>query len=369
VASVWIQPKNGKYLVRWYVDDPKAEKSETFAKLGNTKTPGTAKYRERELEEQLAKGTYVDPKLARQKLGAVVDKWISRAHAGSTEDLRQSFRNDLGELAGMSVGDIRAPHVRDWMDVLRNGRPWAKGQTALAPSTVKQRLTQLNTVLNQLVSDEVLMKNHAAGVKAPPVGNAVLPEDLMTLSEAHIILDAADDERLRAMCLVSMKCGLRPGEVAGLRVRDVLLAKGAIAVMQQVDSKHQQTNVLKTPSSRRVVGAPADLIDALKPFMVGKDLDDLLFVTSNGTTYNSADLGGWLKRRTAKSPLRRQYTWKDFRHFYASCLIYHGVNVKTVQQSMGHATATVTLNVYTHLWPNQEETVRIAVEEVWASVA
>jgi integrase len=368
MASVWIQPKNGKYLVRWYVDDPKAEKSETFTKLGNTKTPGTAKYRQRELEEQLAKGTYVDPKLGKQKLGAVVDKWAARANVESTEDIRQSFRNDLGDLAGMAVDDIRAPHVRDWLDVLRNGRPWAGG-TALAPGTVKRRLDMLKTVLNQLVSDEVLVKNHAANVKAPPVSSVVLPEDLMTLSDAQIILKEARDSRLRAMCSVSMKCGLRPAEVAGLRVRDILVDACSIAVMQQITRRRVATSVLKTETSRRIIAAPADLIADLTPFMQGKGLDDLLFTTANNRPYSSKDLGDWLARRTVSAGLPRQFTWKDFRHFYASCLIFQGINVKTVQKSMGHASASITLNVYTHLWPNQEAAVRSAVEDIWGLAA
>jgi hypothetical protein len=49
-------------------------------------------------------------------------------------------------------------------------------------------------------------------------------------------------------------------------------------------------------------------------------------------------------------------TFHDLRHVYASTLIAAGESVKTVQRRMGHRSAAVTLDVYTHLWPDSEET-------------
>lgn len=63
------------------------------------------------------------------------------------------------------------------------------------------------------------------------------------------------------------------------------------------------------------------------------------------------------------------YTWRDFRHFYASSLIRHGINVKTVQRRMGHASAKVTLDIYTHIWPDQDDKTREAIELVWFDAA
>ncbi len=39
-------------------------------------------------------------------------------------------------------------------------------------------------------------------------------------------------------------------------------------------------------------------------------------------------------------------------HFYASLLIHHGESVKVVQDRLGHASATMTLDTYGHLWPD-----------------
>jgi len=52
----------------------------------------------------------------------------------------------------------------------------------------------------------------------------------------------------------------------------------------------------------------------------------------------------------------------DMRHFYAGGLIAAGCDVVTVQRALGHASATTTLNTYSHLWPTAEDRTRNAAE-------
>jgi integrase len=56
----------------------------------------------------------------------------------------------------------------------------------------------------------------------------------------------------------------------------------------------------------------------------------------------------------------------DLRHFYASGLIAAGCDVVTVQRALGHASATVTLNTYAHLWPTAEDRTRAAAASMLA---
>ncbi|MEV8337035.1 tyrosine-type recombinase/integrase [Leucobacter sp. NPDC077196] len=67
----------------------------------------------------------------------------------------------------------------------------------------------------------------------------------------------------------------------------------------------------------------------------------------------------WAKTRTAASV--DGVRLHDLRHFYASGLIANGCDVVTVQQALGHAKATTTLNTYSHLWPTAEDKTRAAV--------
>jgi integrase len=54
----------------------------------------------------------------------------------------------------------------------------------------------------------------------------------------------------------------------------------------------------------------------------------------------------------------------QLRHYDASLLIRHAESVKVVQERLGHASAVEMLDTYSHLWPDDEDGTRAAVEEV-----
>jgi integrase len=57
------------------------------------------------------------------------------------------------------------------------------------------------------------------------------------------------------------------------------------------------------------------------------------------------------------------------RHYYASLLIHHDENIKTIQTRLGHGSARETLDTYAHLWPDSEDRTRAALDEALGSVA
>jgi integrase len=67
----------------------------------------------------------------------------------------------------------------------------------------------------------------------------------------------------------------------------------------------------------------------------------------------------------AKAPDVRYH---DLRRFYASALIRKGLSVKVVQARLSHASAVETLGVYGHLWPDDEDRTRQAVDSSWAAL-
>jgi integrase len=60
--------------------------------------------------------------------------------------------------------------------------------------------------------------------------------------------------------------------------------------------------------------------------------------------------------------LPRWATPHDLRHYYASLLIRHGASVKVVQSRLGHASAKTTLDTYGHLFPDEEDRTRDAID-------
>jgi integrase len=72
---------------------------------------------------------------------------------------------------------------------------------------------------------------------------------------------------------------------------------------------------------------------------------------------------GEIWRRTVASIDLPGLRFHDLRHFYASLLIHHGESVKVVHARLGHASASETLDTYSHLWPDNEERTRAAVDD------
>jgi integrase len=61
-------------------------------------------------------------------------------------------------------------------------------------------------------------------------------------------------------------------------------------------------------------------------------------------------------------------TFHDLRHHFASVLIGAGCSIKAVQEALGHANASETLDTYSHLWPADEDPMRVAVDAAWSRV-
>ena len=70
------------------------------------------------------------------------------------------------------------------------------------------------------------------------------------------------------------------------------------------------------------------------------------------------------QRIVARSDVDRdRVVFHELRHHYASVLIAAGNSVKVVQKRLGHASATETLDTYSHLWPDDEDQTRAAIEK------
>ncbi len=64
-----------------------------------------------------------------------------------------------------------------------------------------------------------------------------------------------------------------------------------------------------------------------------------------------------------------EHRYHGLRHHFASVLIAGGCSVKAVQKALGHASASETLDVYSHLWPDGDDLTRRAIDAAWRQSA
>ncbi len=112
----------------------------------------------------------------------------------------------------MALGDISRQFVREWVAGL---------SVDLAPASVHKTIGVLRQVLAMAVTENRLVINPVDGVELPPVSS--VEQRFLTLDQLHILADAAGAHR--PLVYVAGTTGLRFGELAELRWRDVDLDK------------------------------------------------------------------------------------------------------------------------------------------------
>ena len=151
-----------------------------------------------------------------------------------------------------------------------------------------------------------------------------------------------------------------------MKVTDVEWLRGVILVRRQLVSQPRvKLTEPKSRSSIRDVPVPRFVIELLAAHVErhGANEDGLVLHGRDGQPVRSARFGErW--RATSKA-VGVELRFHDLRHAFASALIAQGCDVVAVSHAMGHATPSITLNVYGHLWPSGEDRIRAAIEAAW----
>lgn len=169
------------------------------------------------------------------------------------------------------------------------------------------------------------------------------------------------------MILTQAGLGLRQGEACGLTVDRVDFLQRSVTVDRQLVTPRPgdvEFGRVKTEASNRTIPLPSSVGDVLAAHLVEFEpgAGGLLFTSRTGspirrTTYSDAF-------RSAADSVGVSASSHNLRHHSASLLIRAGLSVKAVQRYLGHATAAETLDTYGHLWPDDVERIRSAIDAV-----
>lgn len=247
--------------------------------------------------------------------------------------------------AGRADASITGAEVSAWV-----GGLVARG---LAPSTATRALATLRSILAFAVADGRVQHNVAASVPTPTSGQARREGRALTLDEVHA-LTAACAGPYRDVVPVLALAGLRWGELAGLQVGDRVSVPGpglrlSRAVLASGGGGALYVDTLKNNRARTV-----PLVDELVPIVdrwsAGKPPDVWLFDAPGGGPLRESNWKrsvGWMAAKAAAGvPTVRVH---DLRHTSASPWLAAGADPKVVQRVLGHATATMTMDLYGHM--------------------
>lgn len=309
------------------------------------------------VEVSKLRGEYVDPAAARATIGSLGPAWLARQSHLKPSALRvidSAWRVHVEpRWKDTAVSDIRRPDVQAWVATI--------GADRSATTTIRA-YGVLASILDDAVADRRTLANPARGVKLPRKRRR--EHVYLTHEQLHTLARESKDHG--TLVLVLGYCGLRWGEAIGLRVRDVDMLKRRLHVrVNAVDIGSRI--VVGTPKThkQRAVPFPRLLTVRLDEACSGKGPDDLVFSDDEGNhlrrTRTDGGSGGWFAGAVRRSGVPR-LTPHDLRHTAASLAVSAGANVKAVQRMLGHASASMTLDVYADLFDDDLDAVATALD-------
>ncbi|MEV6259279.1 tyrosine-type recombinase/integrase [Streptomyces sp. NPDC051784] len=230
--------------------------------------------------------------------------------------------------------------------------------------TVQYVHAVLRSALQQAMREELIARNVARIVETPTVTRQeVRPLDG---AEVRVLLKTARTHRLYALWLLLVSTGLRRGEALGLTWSDVDLQNRQLRVRRNVQRIRRELlfGTPKTARSIRTVSLPQQLVRALadhreqqerERMVAGKKWqpapgqpDGLIFTTQTGRVIDPRSLNRMLTILCRDANVRRVRV-HDLRHTCASLLLSRGVDARTIMETLGHSTITMTLDTYAHV--------------------
>lgn len=349
--------KNGQ--LRWvgrYRDYAKRERSKSFD------TQREAKAWVAEKERALRRGEWIDPASEKTTLGELVEEYKRLASRPGTRRDRKVLYDNLGSLRDMPISAVRPSHIQEWAQEMRDGRPWAGG-SKLSASTVQVKTGQLRTVLRRAVKDGLIVSSPAEVLFRFDAGEK---EDFYvpTDDEVRRIYKKSRGWFYLAVRLAT-ECGLRAGEVCGLRVQDVDFLRRVIHVrVQSAPGKAGGVVALKSRDSRRDVPMSESLAMALSRSLDGREVgpDDRILMSERGLPLFSSRVSQTMSETRKWAKVDERVHFHSLRHLYASRLLAAGVALPTVSRLLGHSNPVVTARVYAHHLPGQDGAVKSVVD-------
>lgn len=239
--------------------------------------------------------------------------------------------------------------------------PESESVRALSAKSVRNIHGILHKALQQAVQIGYLPKNPADGCKPPRAEK----KEIQPLNENQIQLFLAEIQGHPHEYLykIALFTGIREGEILGLTWDCVDFERGTLRIRQQLRRQQKKggTYYLSSPKNGkcRMITLPPSVLHLFQ-LQKGKQ-NEMRFRARELWTENNLvftnQIGGYLSYRTVYDCFKRimgkigapDARFHDLRHTYAVLALQGGDDIKTVQATLGHATAAFTLDVYGHV--------------------
>jgi len=333
------------------------------------KTEKEAIKKKNEALRELEQGTLTTG--TRRKLGEYLDDWLENVHKsrlriGTYMNYKKLVRYIVADLGDVWLQKLTPQQVQEFYA--------RKLEEELSSKVVHDIHGVLHLALKNAVRWGLVSRNVCDFVTPPRiVSREVVP---LSLEQARSLVNHVRGHRLELLLTMAVVTGMRRGELLALRWSNIDFENGRLLVLHSVDfiAGHGYVEGMpKTAAGKRVIVLPGFLLEMMKEHRerqmeLSKVTDkwqdnDLVFPNLHGG-YMHPNHMGELFRKLLKEAGLPPIHFHDLRHSAASILLCMGVNVKVIQELLGHSDISITLRTYSHLLPSMQQ----EVVEKWDSV-
>jgi len=326
-----------RYKVR-YRDSAGKSHSETFSRRAD------AERRKAEIEVNLGHGTWQDPKRGEVLLQQWVSGWLPTRH-----DLRATTKarleltmakQVLPRFGAAPLARITNGEIRRWVSDLLDG--------GLSAASTRKAVFALRQTLEAAIADGRILHNPADKVPLP--SERQKRARYLSQQEVERLVSELPD-RDQALVLIGAYGGLRWGEAAGLRRRDIDPLRSRIRVegtAVQLGGTITLDNEPKTPRSKRSVPIARSVMRRIQHHLdeyVDPMPDSLVFTAPSGgplfRAWSQNTLGPAARRANLEG-----LTFHGLRHSFVAIMVAAGCNVREVSEWAGHNSVAFTLTRY-----------------------
>jgi len=276
----------------------------------------------------------------------LMDEYLTmlQVESGCATNTLAAYRRDLRKLADFfqqeGLTDLQALTKPLWIQFLGSLKT-----DGLSASSIARCLAAVRGFYKHMARSQ---GNHAleSVLKGTPKQWMQLPK---VLSEAEVlrllnlpILNTSEDRRDAAMVELLYATGLRVTELVGLEMGNLNLEVG---FLQATGKRDKQRIVPIGDKARELV---KNYLEHARPAFVKKRISSALFLTRLGRAMSRQCFWNILKGRAIRAGITKPISPHMLRHSFATHLLDHGADLRSVQMMLGHASIATT-QIYTHV--------------------
>lgn len=258
-------------------------------------------------------------------------------------------------LGNMLIVDLKPIHLQNmYYDLIENGR--INGNKPLNSKTVIQTHRILRKSLKNAVMLQIIESNPADSVELPKKKKYIY--EVLQENEIKNFISSFKDTEIYLAVLLAITLGLRRGEILALKWSDIDFKKHTVNINKSLVYSNRQIKIdtTKTEKSNRVLLISNDLLNILEKEKHNGNAsnDDYIILNLKNERFNP---GSFARRYTELRDRKglRKVRFHDLRHTNATIMYKSGIKTKVMQERLGHSNISTTLDIYTHLFKEDQE--------------